>query len=236
MSFTNNLFAQCTPDPNLTTSGTLPVALDTAKVGQLYSQVIQYHITKDTTIYVAQLGSTVNAKIDTLWITGVVGMPDGFTYTCHNKDCKILGGATGCATLTGTPKANSAGIYPLLVLIQIRATAMFGPLPISQTVNDTNMRYSIIVQGGTGVSEMIENQDVILYPNPAKSDLQVYVPALRENAQFTISNMQGQTLSSGAITGNREVSHLNISNLSSGVYFIQIQSTNCNLVKKFWVE
>lgn len=236
MSFSNNLFAQCTPDPNLTTSGTFPAALDTAKVGQLYSQVLQYHITKDTTIYVAQLGSTVNAKIDTLWITGVVGMPDGFSYTCHNKDCKIIGGATGCATLTGTPKDGSAGIYPLRVLIQIRATAMFGPLPISQTVNDSNMRYTIIVQGGTGIGEMVENQDVILYPNPAKADLQVYVPTLRENANYSISNLQGQNMINGQIIGNREVSHLNISNLSSGVYFIQIQSANCNLVKKFWVE
>lgn len=234
MSASTKLFAQCTPDPNLTTSGTLPAYLDTAKVGVLYSQVIQYHITKDTTVFVAQLGQTVNAKIDTLWITGVVGMPDGFTYSCHNSDCKIVGGATGCATLTGTPKANSGGIYPLLVLIRIRATAMIGPLPVAQTVNDTNARYSIVVRGATGTSEIVENSEPILYPNPAKDQLQVYVPGIKNNASYTITNIQGQIVGTGRDTSS--MFNINIKGNPSGIYFLNIESEGKVWNKKFVIE
>jgi hypothetical protein len=228
--------AQCTPDPKLTTSGTLPAFLDSAKVGVLYNQVIQYHITKDTTVYVVQLGSTVNAKIDTLWITGVVGMPDGFTYDCHNKDCKIVGGTTGCATLKGTPKAGSSGIYPLLVLITIRATAFIGPLPISQTVSDTNARYSIVVQGAAGTGELVNNDEPILFPNPAKEELQVYVPGLKGMATYSILNLQGQKIQEGNVLGNFEVNHLNLNALSKGIYFLEINSEKQTWKKKFLVD
>jgi hypothetical protein len=228
-------FGQCTPDTSFKTSGTLPAVLANAKVGELYQQTLQYHITKDTTVYVAQLGTTVNAKIDTLWITGVVGMPDGFTYSCHNSECKILGGTTGCATLTGTPTASQVGIYPLIVLIKIRATAMVGPLPVGQTVNDTNARYSIVVGGVNGQSSIESNEELLIYPNPAKEELQVYLPELKEAAIYEVKNMQGQVVLKGNLLGNGEVSKIGL-NQNPGIYFIEIQTPSKHLVKKFIIQ
>ena len=236
MNCINNLFAQCSPDTSFKTSGTLPAALDTARIGVPYSQVLQYHITKDTTIYVAQLGQTVNAKIDTLWITGVKGMPAGFTYDCHNADCKIMGGKTGCATLKGTPNAGQGGIYPLVVLIRIRATAFLGPVPVAQTVNDSNSRYTIVVQGANGVGQLSETSEPILYPNPAKSELQVYVPELNEKASYMILNLQGLVVQKGAFSDPKEVNHLTLNAFESGVYFIEIKTEEKVWLKKFIVE
>jgi hypothetical protein len=230
----SQLFGQCTPDQTFKSSGTIPAVLDTARVGVLYQQIIQYHITKDTTIYVAQLGTTVNAKIDTLWITDVVGMPDGFSYTCHNSECKIVGGTTGCATLTGTATQAQAGIYPLLVLIRIRATAMMGPLPVSQTVNDTNARYSIVVDNVSGQNKIENNGDLIIYPNPAREELQVYLPSLNEEAFYSIKNIQGQEVLNGKILPNGEVNKIGL-NQSKGIYFIEINTKTKHLVKKFSV-
>jgi len=227
-------FGQCTPDTSFKSSGTLPAVLDTARVGVLYQQVIQYHITKDTTVFVEGIG-TINAKIDTLWITGVVGMPDGFTYSCHNSECKILGGTTGCATLTGTATQAQAGIYPLIVLIKIRATAMVGPVPVGQTVNDTNARYSIVVDGITGENKIENNDDLLIYPNPAKEELQVYVPALKEAANYAIKNMQGQVVLKGQLLGNGEVSKIGL-NQGKGIYFIEINTESKQLVRKFSIQ
>lgn len=236
LSCINNLFAQCSPDTSFKTSGTLPGVLGKAKIGVPYSQVIQYHITKDTTIFVAQLGQTVNAKIDTLWITGVKGMPAGFTYDCHNADCKILGGKTGCATLKGTPTSGQAGIYPLVVLIRIRATAFLGPVPVAQTVNDSNIRYAIVVEGANGIGELRLSNEPILYPNPTKSELQIFIPELSQNAAYKIMNLQGKEVVAGNFIDPKEVNHINLSNCESGVYFIEIKTAEKVWLKKFIVE
>ncbi|MCE2741318.1 MAG: T9SS type A sorting domain-containing protein [Sphingobacteriales bacterium] len=235
ISFSNNLLAQCTPDPNLKSTATLPAVLDTAFVGKLYTQEIKYFITKDTNVFVPQLGTNLNATIDTLRITGVRGMPDGFTYSCHNADCKIVGGTAGCATLTGTPTQAQVGIYPLLVLITVRATAFLGPVPISQNASDTNARYSIIVSGTTSKAEISEGDGPILFPNPAKEELQVYVPALSTEAQFEIQNIQGKTMQTGRLV-KHEVSHVSLAGFDSGVYIIHIEKGNEKISKKFVVQ
>lgn len=235
ISFSNYLFAQCTPDPNLKTTATLPAALDTAIVGQLYSQEIKYFITKDTNVFVPQLNTNLNATIDTLWITGVQGMPDGFTYSCHNADCKILGGTAGCATLTGTPTQAQIGIYPLLVLITVRATAFLGPVPVSQNASDTNARYSIVVSGLSSKPEIQIQGGPILFPNPAKEELQVYVPELKGEATFEIKNLQGKLMQSGQLK-KHEVSHVSLNGFDAGIYFIQIQKGNELISKKFVVQ
>ncbi|MCG9879969.1 MAG: T9SS type A sorting domain-containing protein [Bacteroidia bacterium] len=235
ISFSNNLFAQCTPDPNLTSTATLPAALDTAVAGELYTQEIKYFITKDTNVFVPQLGTTLNATIDTLWITDVKGMPDGFTYSCHNADCKILGGTAGCATLTGTPTQAQVGIYPLMVLITVRATAFLGPVPISQNASDTNARYSIVVSGLSSKPEISILGGPILFPNPAKEELQVYVPELSGEAQFVIQNIQGKTMQTGRLM-KHEVSHVSLEGFEAGVYIIRIHKGNEIVSKKFVVE
>ena len=189
LSFMQNVNAQCTPDPSIKSSGTFPAVLAEANVGKPYSQVIQYFITKDTTVFVPQLGQTVSAKIDTLWIDNVVGMPEGFTYSCHNSQCKIVCGTGGCAKLVGTPTSSQVGIFPLIVLISIRATAYLGPLPIGQTVNDSNARYSIIVNPANGTTELTSEASLLVYPNPAKDVLQFYLPDFKGNANVAIYDM-----------------------------------------------
>jgi hypothetical protein len=235
ISFSNNLLAQCTPDANLKSTATLPAVLDTARVGQLYSQEIKYFITKDTNVFVPQLGTSLDATIDTLWITDVKGMPDGFSYSCHNSECKILGGTAGCATLTGTPTQAQVGIYPLLVLITVRATAFLGPVPISQNASDTNARYSIVVSGLSSKPEISLGSGPILFPNPAKEELQVYVPELSGEAQFVIQNIQGKTMQTGILI-KHEVSYVSLAGFDAGVYMIRIQKGNEVVCKKFVVE
>jgi hypothetical protein len=236
LSCAQNLYAQCTPDTSLKTSGTMPVALDTAKVGQLYTQIIQYHITRDTNVFVPQLGQNLNARIDTLRILNVVGMPSGFTYSCHNAGCKITGGTTGCAKLTGTPTAGQAGIYPLLVIIGIRATAFLGRVPVTQNVVDTNALYSIVVQGSTGEVEMNGIGSPVVYPNPVVDELQFYVPLADESISYRIKDLQGKTIESGTYQETKEVKHLSTQSLSNGLYLLELETGEKFYSKKFVVN
>lgn len=236
ISCAQNLFGQCTPDTTLKTSGTFPAILDTAKIGQLYSQVIQYYITKDTNVFVPQLGQNLNARIDTLRILNVVGMPSGFSYSCHNAQCKIVGGTTGCAMLTGTPTAGQAGIYPLLVIVGIRATAFLGRVPVVQNVVDTNARYAIIVQGSNGTAELNENQKILIYPNPVANELQFYVPSIKSNLSYQIKDLQGKVLLEGLYQPINEVKHLSTENLNDGIYFLELRDETQTFTKKFVIN
>lgn len=233
---TGSVYAQCTPDATLQSTGTRPNVLSNANVGVPYSQIIHYFIVKDTMVYVPPpVGQTLNTSVDTLWITGIVGLPDGFTYACHNSDCKILGGTTGCATITGTPKTGSAGIYPLLVLIRIRATAMLGPLPISQTVNDTNARYSLVVNYPSGKAELYGADELLVYPNPSREEIQIKVPSGLGNSQMEITDLEGKLLLEHSLTASHEVNKVDIRGLKSGLYILRVQAQGKVLTRKFAV-
>jgi hypothetical protein len=236
LSFTENVNAQCTPDPAIKSSGTFPAVLAEASVGKPYAQVIQYYITKDTTVFVPQLGQTVSAKIDTLWIDNVIGMPQGFTYSCHNSQCKIVGGTGGCAKLVGTPTSGQVGIYPLVVLITIRATAFFGPLPIGQTVNDSNARYSIIVNPANGTTELTSEASLLVYPNPAKEVLQFYLPDFKGNANVAIYDMQGRKMNEKQFELYRSTGEIELNELKNGIYRIIMQTEKGIYSKTFIKE
>lgn len=219
-----NATAQCAPDSTLTTTATRPDFLDTAKVNVPYTQVIQFYITKDTVVYVPQLGQTLNTRIDTLWITGVTGIPSGFTYNCHNADCKILGGAAGCVTISGTPGPNTGGIYPLLVLIKIRATAMLGIIPVAQTVNDTNARYFIVIDGPSGMAQLKGEEPLLVYPNPAKDLLQIALTKEQKQSSFVLLTQQGSTVATGELEGAGVVNQIQTDNLPQGIYYLKVIS------------
>jgi hypothetical protein len=62
-----NAYAQCTPDLSLQSTGVYPVILPTAKVGLPYSEILQFHVVKDSLVTVPVFGK-VNAKIDSFII------------------------------------------------------------------------------------------------------------------------------------------------------------------------
>lgn len=66
-------------------------------------------------------------------------------------------------------------------------------------------------------TEQPNEQNIILYPNPAKN--QLYIKNLMQNTQYTIYNVLGKRISSGTFyTGTP----IRITHLTSGVYFLAI--------------
>ena len=207
--------AQCLPDASIKSSGVFPLALPDATPNVAYSQVLQFYITKDTVF------KNINATIDSLFITGVKGMPAGFTYTCHNSNCGIKGGGNGCVTLSGTATTAMKNTnYPLVVMIKIKGTANTILGPISQTIIDSNSKYSIFVQSPSFVSELNNSSTINLYPNPSKEKLGINVSENSiQNAEAILYDMNGREVSRTAIHAAK--TELEISALSKGVYFVK---------------
>ena len=80
--------AQCTPDPQYTTSGIYPdsaTGLPPAYIGHSYDVVITAVVPTDT------MGFT----IEYIELTGVGGLPPNFTYQCNPSNCQFPGGSSG---------------------------------------------------------------------------------------------------------------------------------------------
>jgi hypothetical protein len=93
---------------------------------------------------------------------------------------------------------------------------------------DTSSCYNVIV---TGVAENVINNNITIYPNPVKNQLTITV----ENEKIKsieIINVAGKVI----MKENNPTKTINVSNLSKGLYFIQVQTEKGVGVKRFIKE
>jgi hypothetical protein len=227
-------YAQCTPDVSITTTGVFPAILDTGNINQPYSQIIQYFITRDTSVTFQ--GQNINATIDSITITGVKGLPNGLSYSCHNANCAAPGGQAGCVNLSGTP--TESGIFPLVVYIRIKARAFLGPLPINQNVNDSNSRLFIAIK--PIVSNSIASQQISkdIYAFENNKTLQVWLN--QNNNELTncrLTDLTGKTVlfSTQFTKDNFGGMQANTDGLNKGIYLLQVETKLGFGVKKIFI-
>ena len=85
--------------------------------------------------------------------------------------------------------------------------------------------------------EWIKNNILLsVYPNPAVNSIDVRISSTRINKwELTIYDMQGKMVYNSITEGNS--SRINISELKSGIYFLQIKSSNDKVFKNIkWVK
>ncbi|WP_103069133.1 choice-of-anchor B family protein [Aquimarina sediminis] len=75
----------------------------------------------------------------------------------------------------------------------------------------------------------IEETTFYIFPNPVKGDLlSVFIDGIEKNADFEIKNFIGQVVAKGTVTNT-----INVSNLKTGTYFIQIAANDQTYTKRF---
>lgn len=84
-----------------------------------------------------------------------------------------------------------------------------------------------------GVDNPEVNNNVVLYPNPAKTILNVSVPQNTTITAYTILDVTGKTLVSGAFNIQNSI---DVSALSSGSYIIRLNGEGAQLTKMFIKE
>lgn len=87
------------------------------------------------------------------------------------------------------------------------------------------------------VVEIPTSMEVVLFPNPTKEDLQIEISSpLEDNFQMAIFSLDGQLLSqqNGLLNTGKNQLELSTSQLTSGMYFLKISSSNGEqFVQKF---
>ncbi len=95
--------------------------------------------------------------------------------------------------------------------------------------NETN-RFEIRFKTLVDVNE-IENDDIIIYPNPASTFVQVECRTLKVES-YEIIDITGKTLQSNKNYGIFQKTKFDLSNYPSGVYYLKIQTENGVFVEK----
>lgn len=97
-----------------------------------------------------------------------------------------------------------------------------------------------IADCSVSINELETNALINIYPNPSPSQLTIeFELAETKNALIEIKNMLGQTLktiNNGAFTKGSNKIEIDISKFSNGIYFVQVQSENKVMSRKFVKE
>ena len=237
------LNAQCSPDTLITSPGIYPdeiTNLDEAFVGQPYLTQIDVLCPLDTQVSLS--GLTVNVTISAIDLTGVVGLPNNFSYSCNPPNCSFSGGSYACAEIFSTVNPSSAdvGYYPLVMYTSTLAINV--PLIGSLTQLDTVDYFYIDISNSTASLEQVNSSTFELmdvYPNPVsgKANFQ-FVIGKNEKVDFILYDCLGKVVDQRIIYANRGVNRfdIDVSSYSSSLYTYSIFSSNDFLSKKIFVS
>lgn len=90
-----------------------------------------------------------------------------------------------------------------------------------------------IKTAGVGVNNILANSDVKVYPNPAKENVSIETIKGNNNV-ITILDLSGKIIE--MVNTSKTITVLNTSNLTSGIYFIQITNEFGSITKKLVIE
>ncbi|NTW31265.1 MAG: T9SS type A sorting domain-containing protein [Bacteroidetes bacterium] len=225
------IYAQpCTPDVTHTTPGTYPdtvtnLPIDTA--GIQYNAVMTAVIPADTVI------SGLHIDIDSIGITGMSGLPSGFSYAASTSTGYWHGGSAGCILISGTATdAQADSTYKLRIYLRAWAGSLF--------LDDSLMHYRIRVVHSLGVSNIEKEKFTVSQnmPNPfSKKTEIVFTSPTTEIYQFSVINLLGQVISTQVInakTGENKI-EFNASVVPAGIYLYKLGNKSKTITKRMIV-
>jgi len=217
--------AQCIPDPQYSSPGIYPDSasgFSSGCVDDPYEQLVTVFVAADTTLLVGPFPVTL--VIDSLKLTGITGLPAGFTYSCYDSQnmisavdgCVFEGNTIGCILISGTPTASDIGVHPLSLQVELYLEG--GGTPAASE----NIDYYQIEISNCGLGLVENNSSKIkLFPNPATEELTLLGLNEFEVLEVSIQNMQGEKIAAYSDVSTGEFK-LDVSKLDAGVYFVSI--------------
>ncbi|MBL7895034.1 MAG: T9SS type A sorting domain-containing protein [Bacteroidia bacterium] len=169
----------------------------------------------------------------------------------------LVGTAPGSGTLL-LPGRTYNNVLQVITYMNLTATIATSLIPITATLNVTNYQYydasqkfpllnvnitrinslagnqvttTVDVNNNiyAGINEYNLDNSLVIYPNPASNNINIQL-SNSKSAKVEIINQFGQVVKTVNIESNND--NINISELSSGVYFVKTLSENKTSVKK----
>jgi hypothetical protein len=173
--------------------------------------------------YSAMQTMTVNA----VPLVSFVGSP----YIKCNTDTLIISGNPTGGTISYSGSGLSGSTFYCSV-------AGIGTHPISYSYTGTNgcsnsTTTNIQVNSCVGIHEIDNlNSLISIYPNPANDKLNIKINKFNNTNQykFKLVSVEGKELKSESLINSQ--TEIDVSDLSNGIYFLEVNTANSNLRKK----
>jgi len=159
-------------------------------------------------------------------------VPNGSTPSNNYELWKSDGSTAGTSKVMEIYPSTTVGSYPGEFAVAL------GKVFFTATDNTHGRELWVINAAATDVEELTGDQSLALYPNPANDQLKIKWRS--ENLdqslnKIEVSDLNGRSLLSEILTDAKgEFSYsLNVSNLSPGIYFVNLQGDGYNKTMKF---
>ena len=109
---------------------------------------------------------------------------------------------------------------------------------VTVTGGTSNCSYtdSITISTPVGITNIIGEDEVLMYPNPATNKLTIVgVESLLNSSTIHVSDIEGRLIEMKTVKGSRGEIQLDLNNFNEGIYFLQIIAGNRVGVKRFTV-
>lgn len=190
--------------------------------------------------YYAYINNTSGSSLTVKWQVTATDFPADWLATlsiCDNNICYSNGSGSIWAGTSGTlftsaPYATGPGgdFHMVNNFASVTPGTHWITINMKDNASSFNKNTTFIIsRPTTGVTTIVKSDDdVVLYPNPSVSELNVL---FNENAgvkNIAIYNVIGKAVNTYKTSGNS--ARLDVSALSSGVYFIRLINAQGNIV------
>jgi hypothetical protein len=236
----------CTPDTTNFAAGkyVYPDSLPCITIGQAFSGTVSIKIPDSldahdfTTLVPA---NTYYVHVDSIRIDSITGMPSGITSgTNPVLGSWLHGGDYACSLFSGTT-TSPAGTYPISIFGRgcIHGTILIYTIDSCQSGNlGSYLKYSLNVCNPAGINNVSSDLSLNIYPNPNQGAFTVTVSSASHiTGMMSVLDQLGRIVNAQSIdvTGTKQIP-LEMSNLSSGVYLLEINAGGSRSVKQFVVK
>lgn len=228
--------SQCTPNTSITIPGIYPdtsTNLAVAFAGFPYNEVIQVKVLTDTTY------NGLPATVQRITVTGVQGLPPGFTYTCSPINCVFPGGTNGCISLVGIPTLANVGTYNIKVSVVIRGQITGIPIPVDVPDTIKGYRIQIVNPVSANQNTAVKYELLTNKPNPAvnSTEIRFNLPKAAA-ADLQIFDMLGNPVKKMKIQGNAGYNStiVSLENMNQGVYFYTLTTSYGVLTRRMVIS
>jgi hypothetical protein len=240
------------PDGSTYNADSSIVTLPSAYLESNYSDTIVFYVSE--TFSVDLVGQTFELPFNFAEITGVT-TPNGMDYSCNPENCYFEPNTSGEVVLYGTP--TDTGLYELELTAFVSINA--APLGVNMdlefeipytggnelldialgtdysVINAVVPTFLINVEPGIiGLEEVSPLANVVVYPNPATSEVSFEFTSANENTQIQIFDLLGNRVFNN--TFSNELVRVNTSNFTNGVYIYKLGSANNSSVGRLIVN
>lgn len=217
----SQLNAQCTITPGCATGTNGYCATPTASTSIPNGTAsMPYNTTIQLSIGTSAFGGA--ATITSATITSVTGMPTGLNYSLNPANGIMPANSNACILISGTPGASTAGTYTVTANVST-STVEFG-------VVAGTLYWTLTIDAATGIQSFNKSSNVFISPNPATNELTV--ASASHIGKIQVIDALGKTVLSHDANYTSQTT-INISSLSKGVYFLQINDGTNVSTKKF---